>query len=565
MTDSKLDEISYEQRLAAWEKARYAPPPEAPLSPTPPTLIKKVPMRDGIQLYTEIFLPPDAGSVEAYPVILLRSPYPYARPSRNDKRPVRRYVEAGYAVVFQLTRGQGQSEGTFHIFKDDVDDGYDCVEWLASQEWCNGNVGMEGPSYLGATQLLAARTRPPALKCIMPTAFIGNITQNYPYCQGVPSRSQFLQWFTIADAESWDTLEVNFDNDQLLTHPTWGAALRKRPLIEAADQVLSGDKLEAWRDVILHPLDNDYWENIHFTDQQLNELDLPIFFTDGWYDPTVGPIDFFSRLDAIQANKCDRYLLVGPWIHPQTYTAALHNYPYGERHSAENTAVDLVGQSLNFFDRYLKGDKTRVVQKNRVRVYITGAEDSSANCWLDLPTFPAPGTEMRPLYLHSHGDARSFPGDGILSWEKPDKEAADIYQYDPNLPTPSESVPLRDRRQIEIRADVLTYTTQPLDKPITLLGSIKLVLHAASDCPDTDWFAQLTEVLPNGKSIAFHEAIPALRARYRNGFGQEDFLTPNKPEVFTISVGSAGHQLAPGHCLRLSIFSANFPICDPQY
>ena len=130
-----------------------------------------MPMRDGIRLYTEFFLPSSSAAV---PVVFIRSPYPYSRPSRNDKRPIIRYQQAGYAVVFQLTRGQGQSQGCFRLLQDDIDDSYDAIQWLTDQSWCNGKVGMEGPSYLGSTQLMAAKAKHPALKCLMPTAFVGN-------------------------------------------------------------------------------------------------------------------------------------------------------------------------------------------------------------------------------------------------------------------------------------------------------------------------------------------------------------------------------------------------------
>ena len=162
-------------------------------------------MRDGIRLYTEVFLPDVTG---AYPAIFMRSPYPYTRPSRNDKHPLSRYQEAGYAVVFQLTRGQGQSEGEFHFFKDDINDGYDAIQWIALQSWSNGKVGMMGASYLGGAQLLAARAKPPALKCIMPTAFVGNCTQCFPFSYGVPKKAPYMQWHQVLDVEQWDDMDV---------------------------------------------------------------------------------------------------------------------------------------------------------------------------------------------------------------------------------------------------------------------------------------------------------------------------------------------------------------------
>ena len=208
---------SYQQRLGEWEKARFSPKPPHDPVPSVPTFIEPVPMRDGIRLHTEIFLPTLAEKAKdkclennAFPVILIRSPYPYSCPSYNDSRPISRYLKAGYAVVFQLCRGQGQSEGVFHFMKDEQNDGYDCIEWIAKQNWSNSSVGMEGASYLGSTQLLAARAKPKALKCIIPTAFIGNFTQGFPFSYGVPNKGPFMQWYQLVDAEKWDDMDVAY-------------------------------------------------------------------------------------------------------------------------------------------------------------------------------------------------------------------------------------------------------------------------------------------------------------------------------------------------------------------
>jgi len=555
---------NYEQRLKDWEKARFGPAPGPDLKPFPPSLIEKVAMQDGTKLYTEIFLP--AMVDKAFPTILIRSPYPFSRPSRNENMAIPRYLESGYVIVFQLTRGQGQSEGIFHEHSDDADDGYDCIAWLAQQSWCDGNIGMQGPSYLGSSQLMAARTKPPALKCIMPTAFVGNFTRSFPFSNGVPNKGPYMQWYQITDAEQHSDMDLAHCDMNALNHQKWGPALRKRPLIDAADDVLTGDKLKSYQDTISNPLDDAFWENINFTDEQLAELDIPMFFTDGWYDMTVGPIDFFSRLERIhgQGRGPDRYLLVGPWNHFQTYAPSRLGDFDGDRKLPDNGAVDLVTQRLAFFDRYLKGDDTAKVQENRVCVYIAGAENSNANVWKHFSTFPARVTKQKRLYLHSQGDARSFPSDGVLNWELPSYEPVDQYTYDPDLPTSSLVETSKDRREVEVRSDVLTYTSEPLSSPLTILGDIKLMLHAASDGVDTDWFAILTEVYPDGQSKSFHYAPPAFRARYREGFDKEVLLTPNKPEEYCIPMGPAGHQIAVGHRLRLSIFSAAFPEYEPN-
>jgi len=427
---------------------------------------------------------------------------------------------------------------------------------------------MRGSSYAGNTQLLAAIANPPALKCIMPTAFVGDFLKSFPFSGGVPNKGPYMQWHQLLDVTTWDDRDVACCNMSALDHARWGPALRKRPLLEAADGVLEGDKLENWRNTMSWPLDNKTWQTICFTDKELASLDIPMLITDGWYDMTIGPIDLFSRMEKIQPNKIHRYLLVGPWDHYQTATLSIDGDNNGDRVLPKDGGSDPTAIAVNFFDRYLKDNlenQEQVVEAQRVRVYITGASNSNANRWINLTSFPAPSTFYKELYLHSDGDAVSFSGSGLLSSMAPVmEEPVDNYIYDPMSPTASQVETFADRRDVEMRSDVLTYTTEPFRNPLTILGDISLILHAASDCPDTDWFAILSEVFPCGESRSFHYAPPAVRARYREGFEKEVFLTPNKPEKFLIPMGPAGHQIPPGNRLRLSIFSAAFPEYDPN-
>ena len=243
----------------------------------------------------------------------------------------------------------------------------------------------------------------------------------------------------------------------------------------------------------------------------------------------------------------------------------------GDRKLPSNGAVDLVSQRLAFFDKYLKDKKNVTVQEDKVRIYITGAPNSNVNKWFNFSTFPVKGTKYHQLYLDSNGDARSFPGDGRLRWTPPSNNIAgtsfDSYTYTPAIPVDysvSENSS-QDMRNYQIRSDVLTYTSEPLKRSLTILGDIVLVLHAASDCPDTDWYSMLTEVFPDGRSISFQYAPRAFRARYREGLDHEIFLTKNKPEEFIIQMGSAGHKIMEGNRLRLSISSSAFPGYDPNH
>ena len=553
---------SHKQKLIEWQRAKHAPPPEVDLSPTNPSFTAMVSMRDNVKLYTEVFVPNGEGS---YPVILHRSPYPMFRPSRHDPWPLARYIDAGYVFVFQNTRGQYLSEGEFEFHRLDVDDGYDCINWITEQGWCNGCVGMEGSSYAGSTQLYAAKANHPALKCIMPTAFGGSPTTGFPFTNGVPVRAMFLQWLLVADTESMADLEFIYGDMQIAANDKWGSAFRRRPLINAADGILSGDKLKSWKSVISHPMDGDYWQDESFKDSDLEALDIPIFITAGWLDPTVGPLDYFQRMELINSRNKDSFLLIGPWDHSQTFRSSAQGQSHGERKMPSNSGIDLVGQRLAFFDRYLNGNINQQIQKNRVQVYVTGLDQ-----WFYFGTFPPPEVIQDKLYLESGGNASNCPSDGQLVWSLSEgavsKEISDQYVYDPLCPT---EVKLNlseylDQRQFEMRSDVLTYTSTPLEEPLTLLGEVNLILYASSNCLDTDWFAQISEVFPDGRSVLFFPNMSALRARYRFGMNKEVLLNPGEPTEFHMPLGSLGHQIAAGNAIRLSIYSASFPAFDPN-
>ena len=275
---------------------------------------------------------------------------------------------------------------------------------MAAQDWCDGNVGMEGSSYAGKVQLQAARAKPEALKCIMPTAHVGNFITCFPTMGGIPTRGWWLQWHKVADAESMADLDTVYGDMNLLKHPVWGPACLKRPLITAADTLLTGDKLESWTQTISHHCDEDYWASAHLTDDELTQLDLPIFFTGGWLDLTIGVTDDFQRFQKFQPNRDDCFLLMGPWDHYQAYRGSKKEDSHGDRSMPENGVIDLVALRLAFYNRYLKGQKDESFQNDRVRVFISGAD-----VWQRFPYLSRHQTPSKEiLFLHSGGDARSL-------------------------------------------------------------------------------------------------------------------------------------------------------------
>ena len=145
----------------------------------------KIPMRDGVHLVADVWLPQEPGR---YPAILVRTPYLKNLSLLGTTKLAQFYAGQGYVYVVQDTRGRGDSEGEFNFFFPEGKDGYDTIEWMASQPWSNGRVGMMGLSYLGTVQWLAAREHPPHLVCITPTAPAGHWFDEIPYTGGAWAR-----------------------------------------------------------------------------------------------------------------------------------------------------------------------------------------------------------------------------------------------------------------------------------------------------------------------------------------------------------------------------------------
>jgi putative CocE/NonD family hydrolase len=522
-------------------------------TPPEPFSVLTIPMRDGVQLYAELFTPPGDGP---FHTILVRNPYsPQVLP--NNHYPVWQfYREAGYAVVYQRARGMGKSQGVFKFFFQEFEDGYDTVEWIATQPWCNGRIGMDGVSYMGTVQWQAARERPPHLVCIAPTAPGGDWFFELPYCGGAFRHSWALWWLNIAHAEQPEELVgagLPFE-----ANPVMQRVLKHRPLL-TADELL-GEPLRLYREWLEHDTLDAYWERIQMRAEDYAKIDIPVFTVTGWYDgDQPGSLYHWRGIEAsLPGSRDQRHLLIGPWNHTQTFVGG--ELSYGEWEFSENADVDLKKLRLAFFDRYLRGEDTGEQLPDRCKLYVTGS-----NQWQVFQNYPPDEVEYRPLYLSSDGAANTLDGDGHLSWAQPAYEAPDRYTYDPDIPVISSDLFPQDRRPIQKRTDVLVYTTDALEEPLTVIGPVVVNLYAASDCVDTDFVAHLLDVFPDGRAVPPALTVPSvLRARYRKGMDRTVPLTPNQPEAFTIRLPNVGHTFLPGHRVRIEISSSMYPAIHPN-
>ena len=466
-----------------------------------------VPMRDGVKLATNITLPPGEGP---FPVVLTRTPY-----GKDEGLSLvgERYVKDGYAYVVQDCRGRFKSEGQYKTFETDREDGYDTLEWISKQPWCNGKVGMSGASAMGITSLLAAISQHPALKCafviVAPESFWTEAT----FIGGV---------FKEADTTGW--LRGQKAEDQI-------------PLRRAA---LGDTKLELAQDIAAHR----------------DKIQIPIFHVGGWYDIfAVGTQGNFSYLHnhGAPGARGKQKLVMGPFGHGSLK---------GElKYEAGGGLLNSMGDETRWFAHYLKGQDNGVDREPPVKFYQMASARKKAfskkNGWQTADNWPPQATETR-YYLAAPGE--------LSSTAPAISESSTSYEFDPQSPVTTVgganlTLPIGplDQREVGNRPDYLRFQTPVLEKDVKIGGRVTLDLFAATDRLDTDFCVKLVDVYPDG-----YEALildQPLRARYREGHRPADvkLMKPGEPTRMTVVLGSTAQLFEAGHRIAVHITSSNHP------
>jgi len=232
-----------------------------------------VPMRDGVKLLTDLYRPDGSGK---FPVILIRTPY-----KKDMMEPqAAYYARRGYVVAVQNCRGRFGSPGTWEPFVHEPKDGYDAVEWSATQPWSTGKVGMIGGSYVGWVQWWAASERPPHLATIIPNVSPPDPFFNIPYEYGVFFLMADIWWAEVLDKEA--TADLSGAKMQELGEKKYAKLLRTLPVIDL-DKAVLGKENPYWRKWIEHPVNDSYWEQANFLDR-LEFVNTPVFHQSGWFD-----------------------------------------------------------------------------------------------------------------------------------------------------------------------------------------------------------------------------------------------------------------------------------------
>jgi len=520
-------------------------------------------MSDGTTLYADIWRPDAEGT---YPVLMTRLPYDKSQPRMAEVCGIdpARTVGEGYVVIYQDTRGRYTSEGV-STFECDRDDGYDSVEWAASLPYSDGNVGMFGLSYLGLTQWLAATARPPHLKALFPQQ-IGTGFKDFMFPGGAFSLGAGLNWAGIQSADSLARRAAEGEdmtasmNDLVALLDNLSEAYKKLPL--AGSHRLISDASPFYDEWLAKAEDPDFWPRLSF-DHRLEEIDIPIYQLGSWHDLYSGSVPaLFEGMCEKGRSKETRNaqkLIMGPWVHGKMDSPTIGDLAMGT--SATAAAIDLPGLHLRWFDHWLKGKDTGLMEEAPVRVYVMGD-----NCWREEQEWPLARTQWTDYYLHSQGQANSRGGDGYLDTTAPaSEELPDSFLYDPHDPVPSaggaalfpEDAGPRDQEHVESRMDVLVYSTPPLTEDVEVTGPVAATLFAATTARDTDWTVRMADVHPDGRAYGITDGI--VRARYRDDLAKPALLEPNKVYEYEIDLKATSNVFKKGHQIRLQISSSNFP------
>jgi putative CocE/NonD family hydrolase len=320
-------------------------------------------------------------------------------------------------------------------------------------------------------------------------------------------------------------------------------------------------------DLVGRELNDPWWQQFDYIDDQAS-FNTPALHVNSWYDGPLGAT--LQQWRQFQANgnsqlaRDHQFLILSPTDHCGSERIEGPLTVVGERELGD-ARFPYWDTYLNWYAYWLKGEKNAITQIPKVQYYLMGA-----NQWQSADTWPPADTRVQRYYLHSGGKANSRVGDGVLSTEPPNAEAVDGYTYDPAIPTPSRGGAMCctgsklsgafDQSDIEMRNDMLVYTSPTLEKTVTVTGDIQVKLWVSSDAKDTDFVAKLIDVYPDGRAFNIQEGI--LRARYRQGFDKKVFMEKGEVYPITIDLQATANAFLPGHKIRLEISSSNFPAYD---
>ncbi|MEO8449075.1 MAG: CocE/NonD family hydrolase [Gemmatimonadota bacterium] len=519
----------------------------------------RIPLRDGVHLNATLYRPRDVPG--RLPVILAMTPYIADRYHAYVLPAARR----GYIVAVVDVRGRGSSDGEFEPFSQEAKDGYDTIEWIAAQPWCNGKVGMMGGSYGGFNQWSIVKEFPPHLATIAPTAsshmgidFLG---------EGAVIGSYLIQWISFTSGRAPN---ANLFGDGGYWADKFRQMYMKHLPFAKLDSIV-GNPSRVYRTWVEHPGYDSYWSSMAPSPEQLAKLSIPIFTRTGMYDgDQVGAMEHYrNHMKYGSADaKAKHYLMIGPWDHAGTRVPLKR---FGGLTFGDASLIEMGSLEADWYDWVMKGGPQPKLLPKRVAYYVTGEE-----VWKYADSLSELGRNPQPYYLTSTGrGAKDLFQSGSLSATEPAATAPDEWTYDPldtepgshegDAPEGGDTPTYVDQSEaLNLGGRGVIYHTAPLDRATEITGFPKLTLWVTLNVPDTDFKIGLYEITADGRSILLDDCM--LRARYRESRSREALVTPGVPTKIEFTrFRFMSRRLGKGSRVRLLIQSPNSIFLEKNY
>ena len=515
----------------------------------------KIPMRDGVTLNATVFLP--KGQKDPVPVIFTLTPY--IGDSYMDRAMY--FAQHGYVYALIDVRGRGNSGGAFEPFVNEGKDGYDVVEWLAKQPFCNGKVTMWGGSYAGFDQWTTLKEFPPHLATIVPAA-AAHPGVDFPFEHNIfgPYIEQWLSFTSGA------TSNANLFGNSAF----WGAKAREYYDTHAAFREydrIAGDPNAVFQKWLDHPVPDAYYDAMVPTPEEYKRIQFPILTITGHYDgDQAGAFTYYKRhMEYGSAEaKANHYLIIGPWDHAGTRSPRreVAGLKFGEA-----SVLDLNNLHTEWYDWTMKNGKKPEFLKKRIAYYVVG---EGAENWKYADSLESISNEKRTLYFGSNGSAESVFQSGALREKSVAGATTDKWTYDPLDIRPGDAE-VDEEGGLTSQSAVMNtygngaiYHSEPFAESTEITGFLKLTLWLAMDVPDTDLDVDVYEILPGGGSVQLTSA--SMRARYRESLRQEKLVSPGKTEKYVFdNFTFFSRRIAKGSRLRVFVHCPNTPNVEKNY
>jgi len=543
-----------------------------------------MPMRDGIRLATDIYRPKGNGK---HPIVFSRTPYNFntwvdGKMTTRALEDAYQAVSRGYVYVVQNERGRFFSEGEWDILGTPITDGYDALDWMSKQIWSNGKVGLIGCSSTAEWQMAVASQNHPALAAMVAQGFgagvgrVGKFMEQGNWYRGGAQQMLFTSWLygtqhdkmapklpVGVEQKDLQRIQKFYDMGPEMPRIDWAQGLKHLPVQDIIKNAQGADGI--YEKMIVRKPNDPAWFNGGLYHDNM-PMEVPAYWFVSWYDVSSAPnIALFNHVRNAAKSKSvadNQYLIIAPVLHC-SYKRATENTVVGER-SVGDARLNYDDLTWGWFDMLLKGQQNDFkATQPRVRYYTMGS-----NKWQQAESFPLPNTEVKNFFLSSAGKANSRNGDGALVLLPPAKDNADAFTYDPMNPVGSYGGNVCctgnavqggsfDQSQMELRNDILVYTSDALTEGVEITGFIESTLFVSSTGPDTDVTIKLIDVYPDGKAYNLDETIQ--RLRYREGYDKEAFMENNKVYKVDLTPMVTSNYFAPGHKIRIEVSSSNFP------